>query len=76
MHKCLTRHPAKSIGVLYCVCVCVCVCVYVCVCVCVQGLGLKEVDEKTTELLTEIDLLDKRDTPASQLSGGQKRKLW
>ena len=27
------------------------------------------------EILTDIDLLDKKDTPSSQLSGGQKRKL-
>jgi ATP-binding cassette subfamily A (ABC1) protein 3 len=41
----------------------------------VKGLSWKEVNRQISEILDDIDLLEKKDTPSSQLSGGQKRKL-
>ena len=37
--------------------------------------GAKGTDEEIEQLLAEVDLADKADTPAENLSGGQKRKL-
>jgi ABC-type polar amino acid transport system ATPase subunit len=34
-----------------------------------------DVEDEVTSILTDIDLLDKADSIAEKLSGGQKRKL-
>uniref|UniRef100_A0A646QF11 ATP-binding cassette sub-family A member 3 n=1 Tax=Hemiscolopendra marginata TaxID=943146 RepID=A0A646QF11_9MYRI len=40
-----------------------------------KGANDKELKQEITELLTKLQLHDKRNTPSSQLSGGMKRKL-
>ena len=40
-----------------------------------QGVSRKDLQKEVDELLEDLKLLDKRHTPSSQLSGGQKRKL-
>ena len=40
-----------------------------------KGLNWKEASRQISQMVEDIDLVEKRDTPASQLSGGQKRKL-
>lgn len=40
-----------------------------------SGMKKEEIDKRVTELLTLVDLTDKRDTYPSQLSGGQKQRV-
>ncbi len=42
---------------------------------CIQGIPESEVDAEVERILDDVDLGDKRDAVASDLSGGQKRKL-
>lgn len=41
----------------------------------VKGVRAKEVDDEAARMVSEVGLVEKRDTPAFALSGGQKRKL-
>ncbi len=41
----------------------------------IQGIPENEVDREVSQILQDVDLQDKSDTVASDLSGGQKRKL-
>lgn len=41
----------------------------------VKGVRAKDVDDETARMVSEVGLVEKRDTPTSALSGGQKRKL-
>ncbi|CAN0410529.1 unnamed protein product, partial [Hapterophycus canaliculatus] len=41
----------------------------------VKGVKAKEVDEEAARMVAEVGLVEKKDTPTSALSGGQKRKL-
>ena len=47
----------------------------VCVCVVLQGLKGKGAKEEAERMIEDLQLLDKKDVPASNLSGGMKRKL-
>ena len=40
-----------------------------------QGLSGKEAKEEADLMIADLQLLDKRDVPSSNLSGGMKRKL-
>ncbi|CAN0295273.1 unnamed protein product, partial [Ectocarpus sp. 13 AM-2016] len=41
----------------------------------VKGVRARDVDDEAARMVSEVGLLEKKDTPASALSGGQKRKL-
>lgn len=41
----------------------------------VKGVRAKDVDDEAARMVSEVGLVEKRDTPTSALSGGQKRKL-
>lgn len=41
----------------------------------VKGLRAKDVDDEAARMMSEVGLIEKRDTPTCALSGGQKRKL-
>ncbi|CBJ29591.1 conserved unknown protein [Ectocarpus siliculosus] len=41
----------------------------------VKGVRARDVDDEAARMVSEVGLMEKKDTPASALSGGQKRKL-
>lgn len=41
----------------------------------VKGVRPRDVDDEAARMVSEVGLMEKKDTPASALSGGQKRKL-
>ncbi|CAN0579737.1 unnamed protein product, partial [Ectocarpus sp. 12 AP-2014] len=41
----------------------------------VKGVRARDVDDEAARMVSEVGLLEKKDTPTSALSGGQKRKL-
>ena len=47
----------------------------VCIFLFAQGMEEDEISKEVEDILTDIDLLDKGDSVAKTLSGGQKRKL-
>lgn len=40
-----------------------------------KGISSSKIDQEVTRTLQDVDLVDKANTPAIHLSGGQKRKL-